>query len=76
MGFNPWAVQPVASHYTDYTTHPTSFYVHTANPTLVFKISKGIMHYVGILCNAVSVIEMITEPLMSKSCSIGEKLVL
>jgi hypothetical protein len=73
--FDPWAVQPVASRYTDYTTRFTSFYVHAVNPTLVFKISKGIMHYVGILCNTVSVIEIITEPLTSKTCSIGEKLV-
>jgi len=48
-------------YFVSKNTGPFIFHVHIANPTLVFEISKGIMHYVEILCNTVSVTDFVND---------------
>ena len=40
-GFDPWTVQPVVSHYTDWATRPTIHTVWSLNITQMIKYIKG-----------------------------------
>jgi hypothetical protein len=51
--FNPWTVQPVASHYTDYTTWPTFMTVLTGYYTLNVEHSIVAISYYCTSCVAV-----------------------
>ena len=48
-GFDPRAVQPVASRYTDYATQPTQIMLYADNPYVIFGIRVNYSEF-GIPC--------------------------